>query len=333
MYAWTLHQPQRAEQNPLQKMDIPVPSCGKRDLKVNISACGVCHTDLHIVEGELDLPVLPLVPGHQIVGLVAEVGEQVRRFSLGDRVGIAWLNQTCGACEYCQRERENLCPEAQFTGYHVNGGFAEAIVIDERYVYAIPDNYDDFQAAPLLCAGIVGFRALRVAGVQPGERVGLYGFGASAHLAIQVLTHWNCETYVFSRGSHHRKLAQKLGAVWTGQAGNRPPKPLHRAIIYAPAGWIMVEALKDVAPGGVVTSGGIHMSPIPQFPYSLLWEERCLNSVAHATRTDGEDFMAIAAARTMITEVEIFPCDEINQVLVLLKESKLKAAAVLKVKA
>ncbi|MBN2381989.1 zinc-dependent alcohol dehydrogenase family protein [bacterium] len=329
MEAWLLHKPQSVEYQPLVRSSIPEPDCGPGQIRVTISACGVCHTDVHIVEGDLVLPGLPVLPGHQIVGRVTELGPGSDRFHLSDRVGIAWLNWSCQQCEACQNGRENLCSSALFTGFHVPGGFTEQIVIHQDYAYAIPDQYDDVQAAPLLCAGIVGFRALRVAGVRPGERVGLYGFGASAHLALQILEHWQCETYVFSRSEQHRRLARELGAFWTGQAGERPPRQLHRAVIYAPAGWIMVEALKDCGPGGVVTSGGIHMSDIPQFPYALLWEERCLNSVANATRQDGHDFLEIASQKKLHTEIEVFRFDQVNQVLKMLKNSTLKAAAVL----
>jgi len=327
--AWILHKAKPVEQTPLVRTDLSELRCNSNEIEIEISACGVCHTDLHIVEGELELPRLPIVPGHQIVGIVRCKGSSVTNHNLGDRVGVPWLYSSCQQCEYCRQGKENLCAQAQFTGFHVHGGFSERILVQQEYAYHLPDSYDDLHAAPLLCAGIVGFRALRVAGVCPGERVGLYGFGASAHLAIQVLLHWDCECYVFSRSAQHRQLAMKLGAFWTGQAGERPPRKLHRAIIFAPAGWIMVEALKDCAPGGVVTSGGIYMDPIPQFPYSLLWQERCINSVANATRQDGHDFLQIARQTTLQTEIEVFPFDKVNHVLLLLKQSKLKAAAVL----
>lgn len=333
MKAWILNKTTPVEHKPLQLQEIDNPVVGPNDIKLHISVCGVCHTDLHIVEGDLPLPILPIIPGHQIIGIVIEKGSSAQKYSLGTRLGIPWLYGSCQQCEYCLSGKENLCSSARFTGYHVQGGFSEQIVIDQSYAYSIPDSYDDAHAAPLLCAGIVGFRALRVAGVQPGERVGLYGFGASAHLAIQVLNHWQCQTYVFTRSDHHKKLALELGACWTGKAGERPPHKLHRAVIYAPAGWIMIEALKDVGPGGVVTSGGIHMSPIPQFPYELLWEERTMNSVANATRQDGIDFLKIAGELDFKTEIEVFPFDEINRILLLLKKSKLKAAAVLQMKA
>lgn len=331
MKAFILRRPAPVEDNPLQYVNKFDPECKPNEIRLRISACGVCHTDLHVVEGDLDLPMLPVIPGHQIVGEVIETGADANRFRKGDRVGIAWLNNACGICDACSRGYENLCREARFTGYHVHGGFAGQTTIDERFAYRLPDSYDDAHVSPLLCAGIVGYRSLKVAGVAPGERVGLYGFGASAHLAIQVLKHWNCEVYVFSRTRTHLELAEDLGADWIGKAGIRPPRPLHRAIIYAPAGWIMVEALKDVGPGGVVASAGIHMSDIPEFPYGLLYGERKLCSVANATRQDGEEFLKIASEVNLKTEVEEFPFEEANRVLQLLKTSGLKAAGVLRI--
>lgn len=328
MKAHLLTAPAGINTHPLQIVDVPDPVPATRQLLVKVGVCGVCHTDLHVVEGDIPLPRLPLIPGHQIVGVVAAMGGAVTRFKTGERVGIPWLFSTCGECRYCMSGSENLCENAQFTGYHVDGGYAEYVLVDERFAYAIPPGFTDEQAAPLLCAGVIGFRSLRVAGVAPGERVGLYGFGASAHIAIQVLKHWVCDVYVFTRSEHHKALATKLGASWTGAAEMVPPHPIDRGIIFAPAGEIVPLAMKALRRGGTVATAGIHMSPIPHMDYSLLYEERVLRSVANSTRQDVIDLLAVAAGIPVRTEVEVFPFADANRALLKLKRSEIRGSGV-----
>lgn len=331
MKGMQLQEAKSVAEKPLMLVDTAVPEPTAHQIQIKVSVCGVCHTDLHTVEGELDLPQLPIIPGHQIVGVVNKLGQAATRFKVGDRVGVAWLNWTCGHCGYCQNDQENLCEHARFTGLHMNGGYAQTAVVDERFAYLIPDNFHDEQAAPLLCAGIIGYRSLRLSGIQPGKRLGLYGFGASAHLAIQVAKYWGCEMYVFTRSQAHRDHAEELGAVWTGGAEDSPPQSLDAAITFAPAGWIAREALKDVRPGGTVAINAIHMSPIPEMDYSLIYGERVLRSVANFTRQDAEQFLQLAAEIPVDTAVETYNLDEANQALQKLKASQLRGAAVLRV--
>ncbi len=326
-----LKQPRPVAEHPLAETDLREPTPGPTEIRIRVHACGVCHTDLHTVEGDLSLPKLPVVPGHQIVGVVEAVGADVTRFGLGDRVGVPWLHSTCGRCEYCERGVENLCDEARFTGLHADGGYAEYAIAPAEFSYPIPDGFPDLQAAPLLCAGIIGYRALRLSGVEPGRRLGLYGFGASAHVTIQVACHWGCEVYVFSRGEAHRKHAEELGAAWTGRAGDSPPKALESAIIFAPAGELVPEALRVLRKGGTLALAGIHMSPIPQMEYSLLYGERTVRSVANSTRRDAEDLLRLASEIPIHTEVETFPLSEANRVLERLKRADIRGAAVLEV--
>jgi propanol-preferring alcohol dehydrogenase len=293
----------------------------------------VCHTDLHTVEGDLELPKLPLIPGHQIVGTVDATGKGASRYQIGQRVGVAWLNSTCGRCVYCRNGQENLCPEAKFTGLHVDGGYAEYAIVHQDFAFELPANLSDEEASPLLCAGIIGFRSLRLSGIQPGGRLGLYGFGASAHLAIQVARHWECEVYVFTRSKEHRKHAQELGAVWVGQAQEKPPALLDAAVTFAPAGWIVPHALDHLRPGGTVAINAIHMSPIPELPYQKIYGERVLRSVANFTRLDAQEFLALASSMPLAVSVEPFPLGSANEVLRSLKESQIRGAAVLKVQA
>ncbi len=317
------------ETQPLVLADYPVPEPGPKDILIRVKACGLCHTDLHTVEGELALPRLPLIPGHQIVGLVEGNGKEARRFQKGDRVGVPWLHSTCGKCEFCREGNENLCDEARFTGLHVDGGYAQYCVVGQDFACPIPKEYSDIQAAPLLCAGIIGYRALRLSGVKPGDRLGLYGFGASAHIAIQVAIHWGCEVYVFTRSEVHRSLARSLGAAWTGRAEDEPPKKLHSAILFAPDGKLVHEALRVLRKGGTVALAGIHMSSIPEMEYRLINQERGLKSVANSTRRDATDLLSLAPKIPIRTEVESFPLAQVNQALGLLKASKIKAAGVL----
>lgn len=330
MRAMILEHPKAAEENPLALRELPVPAPGAGELRVRVKACGVCHTDLHTVEGDLPLPKLPLVPGHQIVGVVDAVGTGARRFREGDRVGIPWLHSTCGECRYCRKGLENLCENARFTGYHADGGYAEAAVVQELFAYALPENFSNLQAAPLLCAGIIGYRSLRLSNVERGERLGLYGFGASAHIVIQIARHQGCEVYVFTRSEEHRKLARELGAAWVGGAEDTPPENIDGAIVFAPAGWLVLDALRVTRRGGTVALAGITMSPIPEIDYdSLFYHERVLRSVANSTREDAQELLRVAAEIPVRTEVQAFKLEEANQALQALKHSKIQGAGVL----
>jgi propanol-preferring alcohol dehydrogenase len=321
------------EQNPLELVDIPVPEPGAEDILIRVNVCGVCHTDLHTVEGELPEAVLPIIPGHQVVGKVEKRGKNASRFKEGERVGVAWLHSTDMNCPYCSRGNENLCPNARFTGYHQNGGYAEYIVIPEKFAYTIPDIFQNVEAAPLLCAGIIGYRALRLSEVRPGQKLGLIGFGASAHVAIQVAVHWDCEVYVFSRSAEHRALAEKLGAVWTGTSADDPPEKLDSIVNFTPAGPTVLDGMRMLDKGGTQALAGIYMSPIPEMDYvKHLYQERTLRSVANATRQDGEDLIRIAAEIPIKTTTTSFPLEEANNVLKLLKDSQIDGAAVLKIK-
>jgi propanol-preferring alcohol dehydrogenase len=283
------------------------------------------------VEGDLELPVLPIVPGHQVVGTVDALGAGCTRLSIGDRIGVAWLHETCGVCPFCRRGEENLCERARFTGWTVDGGYADFLTVPEGFAVRIPDELSDLETAPLLCAGVIGYRAVRRAEVQPGERVGLMGFGASAHLVLQLLTYWGCDTVVLTRGARHRELARELGASWVGDAAELPPVPCDRVVVFAPAGELVPVALQLVRPGGVVSLAGIHMSPIPTFDYSLLWRERTLRSVANMTRRDAEEFMALAAEATIRSEVESYPLEDAAEALLAIAHDQVRGAAVLAV--
>jgi propanol-preferring alcohol dehydrogenase len=324
-----LDRPLRAEDRPLRAEERPAPEPGPGEIRVRVRACGVCHTDLHTVEGDLPLPRLPLVPGHQVVGVVDARGPGARRFREGDRVGIPWLRSACGACRYCRLERENLCESARFTGYHADGGYAEHAVALDEFVVPLEGPHGDAEAAPLLCAGIVGYRALRLSEARPGCRLGLFGFGASAHIVLQIAVHWGCESCVFSRSEEHLALARRLGAAWTGRTGEHPPGPLDSAIVFAPAGALVPEVLKALDRGGVVALAGIHMSPIPQLDYALLYHERTVRTVANATRRDAAELLALAGDIPIRTEVELFSLADANRALVHLKEGRMRGAGVL----
>jgi propanol-preferring alcohol dehydrogenase len=331
MRAMVLRKPGPIESSPLilDELALPLPCTGQ--VRVQVRCCGLCHTDLHTVEGDLPLPKLPLVPGHQIVGIVDAVGEGVRTLHQGDRVGIPWLHSTDGVCDYCRRGFENLCDHAQFTGYHVDGGYAEYAVVHEDFAHLIPERFTDQHAAPLLCAGIIGYRSFRVSGVLAGQRLGLYGFGASAHLVLQFARHLGCEVYVFTRTPAHRDLAQELGAVWVSSAEDTPPHLLDAAIIFAPAGSLVPHALRVLRKAGTLTLAGITMSPIPQLDYSSLYQERVIRSVANSTRQDCREFLQLAAEVPLRTEIQLFDLEQANQALQALKKSEVKAAAVLQV--
>jgi propanol-preferring alcohol dehydrogenase len=331
MKASVLRAPAPIETNPLDFCDVPVPKPGTGEILVRVRCCGVCRTDLHVIEGELPPRISPVIPGHQVVGTVESGGEGSQRFSTGARVGIAWLHHTDGSCEYCRSGAENLCDHPSFTGYSVNGGYAEYIVAPQDFVYPIPTEFPDEQAAPLLCAGIIGFRSLRLSGIKPGGRLGFYGFGAAAHLAIQVARHWDVEVYASTRDARHQRLALELGAVWAGGTLDEPPRKLDAAIIFAPAGEIVPAALRSLRKGGTLVLGGIHMSPIPSLDYDLLYQERVVRSVANNTRRDGEEFLRTAAEIPIRTRVEVFPLREANRALNSLKNDAIPGAAVLRI--
>ena len=319
------------EDHPLRLVELPAPIPGPGELRLRVQACGLCRTDLHIIEGDLSLPTLPIVPGHQIVGTVDQVGEGVTHFQAGDRLGVPWLYSTCGRCAFCRRDQENLCDAARFTGYHVNGGYAEFVVAPEAFAYPLPTGISTAHLAPLLCAGVIGFRALRLSEVRPGERLGLYGFGGSAHIAIQVAVHWGCEVYVFTRNEAHCALARRLGAYWAGQAEDDPPELLDSAVIFAPVGRLVQQALRVLRKGGTIALAGITMSPIPELDYALLYQERIVRSVANSTRQDVRDLLRLAVDIPIRTEVRVFPLEEANHALQLLKQSRLSGAGVLAV--
>ena len=332
MKAMVLGAVRPAVENPLEMMNVPVPAVGPVDILLKVRCCGVCHTDLHAVEGELPDAKLALIPGHEVIGVVEKVGERVARFRVGDRVGAAWLRSTCGVCLFCRGGRENLCETARFNGYHADGGYAEYIALPEKFAYAVPERFADEEAAPLMCAGIVGYRALKLSGIQPGGTLGLYGFGGSAHIAIQIARHWGSRVFVFTRSEEHRQLASRLGADWVGTAKEEPPSKLTNAIIFAPVGSLFLDALRVLDRGGTVASAGIHMSPIPEMDYGkYLYHERKMLSVANATRKDGEELLRIAAEIPVRTTVQTFPLDAANDVLRLLKAGKVNGAAVLRI--
>ncbi|MGA2101517.1 MAG: zinc-dependent alcohol dehydrogenase family protein [Candidatus Sulfotelmatobacter sp.] len=328
MKAAILGSPRLVSERPLQIVDVADPRVQSGHVLLRVRACGVCRTDLHIVEGELPPKQLRIIPGHQIVGEV--VDGATSDLPIGSRVGVSWLNGTDGTCVYCRKGMENLCDSIVFTGYSVAGGYAEYALARNDFVFPLPASLDDLHAAPLLCAGIIGFRSLRVAGVEPGERVGLFGFGASAHLAIAVLRAWRCEVYVSTRGESHRRLAESLGATWVGSETEKPPVQLDRAVTFAPSGDVVIAALASLRKGGVVAINAIHLDRIPQFDYdSLLWGERQLRSVANMTRADARDFLALAAQIGLQPKVTVFSLDQANEALMAVKHDAVDGAAVI----
>jgi alcohol dehydrogenase, propanol-preferring len=342
MKACLLKSPARVESNPLTFTDVPIPQPAAGEVLVRVTHCGICRTDLHVVEGELPSRKSPLIPGHQVVGAIEALGSGAHRFTLGARVGVAWLHHTDGTCEYCRSDAENLCDHPTFTGYSVDGGYAEYIVAAEDFVYAIPEAFSDEQAAPLLCAGIIGFRCLRLSGIESlrensrtkrSSKLGFYGFGAAAHLAIQVALHWKVDVYAMTRDLRHQRLALDLGAKWAGDTFTEPPERLDAAIVFAPAGEIIPAALNALCKGGTLVLGGIHMSPIPSFSYDLLYQERVIRSVANNTRHDGEDFLRVAAEIPIRSHVQLFSLEEANRALNALKNDAIQGAAVLKMHA
>jgi alcohol dehydrogenase, propanol-preferring len=313
----------------LAAADVPPPRPGAGQVLIRVHACAVCRTDLHIIDGELPHPKLPLIPGHEIVGSVVETGPDVDRFQVGDRVGVPWLGWTCGVCDYCRGGRENLCDRARFTGYQIDGGYAELTVADQRYCFAIDISFGDVEAAPLLCAGLIGYRTLRLAG--EAERIGIYGFGAAAHIVAQVARHQGRQVFAFTRpgDSAAQAFARGLGAVWAGGSDETPPEKLDAALIFAPVGALVPTALAATRKGGTVVCGGIHMSDIPAFPYKLLWEERMIRSVANLTRQDAKEFLALAPAAGIRTTTRTYPLAQANQALADLRTGALEGAAVL----
>ena len=319
----------RQSGEPLQLQDLPIPKPGKGQVLLKVSACGICRTDLHVLDGELSQPSLPLVPGHQIVGAVEAIGEDVDHLELGQRLGVPWLGGSCGHCWYCAHQRENLCDDARYTGYQINGGFAEYTVADSAYCFPLPENYDDLQAAPLLCAGLIGYRAYRQ--LAKCEHIGLYGFGAAAHILAQVAAHRGQQIYAFTREGDlaAQQFALDLGACWAGTSGELPPRELDGAILFAPAGELVPQALRAIRKGGRVVCAGIHMSDIPAFPYEILWGEREICSVANLTRRDGEEFLPLAARIPVVTTVHPYRLEQANEALADLRHGRFNGAAVL----
>jgi len=331
MRALVLDQQRPIDDSPLELRDVPFPEPGPNQIRVKVHCCGLCHTDLHVIEGDMPPHKLPVIPGHQIVGTVEKAGTQVKKFQRADRVGIPWLHRTDGTCEYCRHGLENLCDHAEFTGYDKDGGYAEFTIVDEDFAYPIPPQFTDENAAPLFCAGIIGYRSYKLSGVGQGGRLGLYGFGASAHIVIQFARHLGNEVYVFTRSENHRKHAEELGATWTGSAEDRPPKPLDAAIIFAPAGGLVIDALRATRKGGTVACAGIVMSQIPAFDYDLLYHERVVRSVANSTRQDAHEFLELAAKVPIRTEVQVYKLKETNRALQDLKHSRITGAGVVRI--
>jgi propanol-preferring alcohol dehydrogenase len=333
MKAMVLSKTGTVDTGPLHMQTVPVPQPGPGQLLVELNVCGVCRTDLHVIEGELEKPKLPLIPGHQAVGVISRVGPNVSERTVGERVGIAWLQGTCGQCEFCRSGRENLCSAARFTGYQIDGGYAEYALVPASFAYPIPAVFSDEEAAPLLCAGIIGYRALRLSGLRPGQRLGLYGFGASAHIAIQIARHWGCEVYVCSLKPQHQTLARDMGAIWVGGASDPPPVRLHGSIIFAPAGELVPSALRALERGGTLALAGIHMSPIPSLDYDReVFGERVIRSVTANTKQDGLDLLREAAAIPIRTHTQRFPLEQANEALQALKAGAIRGAGVLAIR-
>jgi propanol-preferring alcohol dehydrogenase len=329
MRAMILEHTAPVEQIPLRSADVPVPEPGPGEIRLKVRACGACHTDLHTVEGDLELKRIPLIPGHQVVGTVDTRGRGSTLHKEGDRLGVTWLYSSCGECLYCREGRENLCPSAQFTGYHRDGGYAEYMVVPEQSAFPVPDIFTDIDATPLLCGGVIGYRALRLSEIGSKGKLGLYGFGNSAHIVIQIAVNRGCEVYVFTRSQNHQKLAAELGAVWVGTASDEPPSLMDSSIVFAPAGPLVLDALRVLRPGGTIALAGITMTPVPQMDYSLIYGERTVRSVANTTRKDAEELLAAAAGASVKSHVEAFGLEDANDVLRMMKHSELKAGAAL----
>ena len=332
MKAMVLDRPAGVETSPLIERDLPTPEPGEGEIRVRVEVCGVCRTDLHVVEGELPPHKQPIIPGHEIVGRVDKPGPGAARFRAGDRVGVAWLHRSDGVCDYCRRGQENLCDRPRFTGYDDDGGYAELTVADEDFAYPLPEEPAAATLAPLLCAGIIGYRALRRSEVKPGQRLGLYGFGASAHIVIQIALHWGCEVYVATRDERHRALAAEMGATWVGEASQAPPRKLHSAILFAPAGELVPPTLEALDKGGTLAVAGIYLTQIPPLDYDRhLFRERTLRSVTANTREDGRELLRLAAEIPLRAHTEAFPLEQANEALRHLKQDQINGAAVLEI--
>jgi alcohol dehydrogenase, propanol-preferring len=331
MRAMVLTEPKPVAEKPLSLRDLPVPAPAAGQVRIRVNCCALCHTDLHTVEGELPKHKRPVVPGHQVVGIVDAIGSGVKDRREGDRVGLPWLHWTDQTCEYCLGGTENLCEHALFTGYDADGGYAEYVVAPVDYVYPIPKAFDDVHASPLLCAGIIGYRSYRLSGIQKGQRLGLYGFGASAHIVLQFAKHVGNEVYVFTRGEAHRALALKLGAAWAGGSEDKAPELIDAAIIFAPLGSLVLDALRALRKGGTVALAGIVMSPIPPMDYNLIYHERAVRSVANSTRQDARELLELAAEVPVRTEVQTFALEQANEALLALKQSRIDGAGVLQI--
>lgn len=329
MRALRLRKIEPIEEAPLKLEDVQIPEPGEGQLLVRVLTSGICHTDLHIAEGDIHPPALPIIPGHQAVGKIEALGEKVQGWMVGDRVGVPWLYRACGHCSHCNRGEENLCAEAEFTGFHHDGAYSEYLLANANFTLSIPDQIGDELAAPLLCAGIIGYRSLHKADLQPGETLGLIGFGASAHLAIQVALHWKCQVFVFTRSESHRKLASELGAAWVGGAEDEPPVQLDRAVLFAPSGKLVPLMLGKLRPGGTLAINAIHLTPIPEMPYQLIYGERTLRSVANATHQDGVEFLKLAGEIPVRAVTQNYPLEEANRALKDLKNSHINGAGVL----
>ncbi len=330
MKAMVLNENGPVEESPLSMTEVPIPDPGPGEVRVKVKACGICRTDLHVIEGDLPLVKSPVIPGHQIVGTVDSLGEEVDTFEVGDRVGIAWLRYTCGECTYCRRGKENLCENSLYTGYHENGGFAEYAVAPAAYTYPIPDVFSDAEATPLLCAGIIGYRALRRSGIEPNQKLGIFGFGSSAHITAQIALNWGCELYVVSRGRSHRELAENIGATWTGGEKDEIPVKLDSAIVFAPAGKVVPPALQALDKGGIVALAGIYMTDLPRMDYTdNLFYEKELRSVTANTREDGEELLREALKIPIRPRVQEFELEEANRALYLLKKDEISGSGVL----
>lgn len=324
-----LYETATVESQPLRLTELPLPEPGLSQLRVKVLACGVCHTDIHEIEGDIRVPKLPLVPGHEIVGIVDHRGENVPALEIGTLVGIPWLAGTCGVCEYCKKGKENLCSNIRFTGFHTDGGYAEYTLVQAGFCYELPKNFPLPELAPLLCAGVIGYRSLKRAQIKPLDRVGLYGFGASAHICLEILKHWGCRVAVFSRSRLHQEHARKLGADWTGTAEEKPPFALDAGVIFAPAGELVPRALSHLDKGGTVCLAGIHMSPIPEIDYPLLYQERQVCSVANSTRQDVIELLELAGKIPLLPTITTFRLEKANEALIAVKHSQINGAAVL----
>jgi propanol-preferring alcohol dehydrogenase len=331
MRAMVLENPDFIENKPLRLKQLDIPAPNNDDLLIKVAYCGVCHTDLHIAEGELKKSKLPLILGHEVIGIIEKVGKNIKEFSEGDKVGVAWIHSSCGVCKYCIRGQENLCTYARFTGYTANGGYAEYMIIPSSFAYKLPKNLNLKNSAPFMCAGVIGFRSLRLSNIQPGQHLGLFGFGASAHIVIQIAKKWNCSVSVFTRSKNHQEHARSLGANWIGSLYESPPDKIDSGIIFAPAGSVVLDALKVLDKGGTLAINAIHMTDIPSISWNLLWEERKIVSIANVTRQDAIEFLNIASSMEIKSEITEYRLEDANNALLDLKTSKFNGAAVLKI--